>query len=165
MFRLSVATTVVVSLALSAPALATDACSLIPRADASGLLGQPVSSVTPTGPERDDDTGGQLSYCTYRTSNAALVVSVVEFGSPAEARKQLTVQMVRERMDADDAKVSEEAGIGERLFWAYSSKGAMYTFLKKAKVVGVGLGGQGIGNPTSHKAALRNAAAALASKL
>ena len=46
-------------------------CDLLDRAAVGELLGQPVTSGAPAGPEPDEDTGGTLSYCTYRAGSAA----------------------------------------------------------------------------------------------
>jgi hypothetical protein len=152
-------------LATQAPlALAADACALLAQTEAATLLGQPIVQVTPSGPQRDEDSGGQLTYCTYRAATSAVVVSVVEFSSGAEARKQLTKNLVQERMDAEDAKVSEEPGLGERAFYGASAKGAMYVFLKKSKVIGVGVGGSKPNKTSASKESLRSAAQAVASK-
>ena len=150
----------------STTAFAGDSCSLISRTDAATLLEKPVTAVTPSGPQRDEDSGGLLSYCTYLSSNAAVVVSVIEFASAAEARKQLNANLVKERMDADDAEVTEEPGIGEQSFWGISSNGASYTFFKGNHVVGIGLGGEGVVDKwLSRKDALRRVALDVAAKL
>ena len=151
--------------ALALEVHAADVCALLSAADAARLLGRPVSAVTPAGPQRDDDSGGKLSYCTYRSSDAAFVVSVVEFSSPEQARKQLDANLVKDRMAADGAQVSEEAGVGEKAFWGASEKGASLIFLKKNSVVGLGLGGAGVTQPASRKQALRDAASGVAAKL
>lgn len=77
----------------------------------------------------------------------------------------MTNQLVRERMDAADAKVSEEPGIGEKSFFGVSARGAMYVFLKKNKVVGVSLGGIASGKAAAAKEPLRNATQALANRV
>lgn len=67
-------------LVMPAPAtFAADACALLASAEATALLGQPVVQVAPAGPQRDEGSGGQLTYCTYRAATSAVVVSVVEF--------------------------------------------------------------------------------------
>ena len=104
-----------------------------------------------------------MSYCTYRATATAVIVSVVEFSSAAEAQKQLTKNLVQERMRAEDAKISEEPGVGEKSFYGVSTRGAMFVFLKKNKVVGVGIGGKP-GQALASKEALRSAAQAVASK-
>ena len=145
-------------------ATAADPCSLLSQSDATTLLAQPVTQVTPAGPQRDEDSGSQLSYCTYRATATAVIVSVVEFSSAAEAQKQLTKNLVQERMDAEDAKISEEPGLGEKSFYAVSTEGAMFVFLKKNKVVGVAIGGKP-GQAAASKDALRRAAQAVVSKV
>lgn len=155
-----------VALALAAgasTASAADVCSLLTRAEAGEVLGQAVEQVVPAAPQRDEDSGGQLAFCTYRTSKAAVVVSVVEFRSASEARQQLSQNLVQGRMDGDEAKVSEEPGLGERAFYGASAKGATFVFLQKNRVVGIGVGGPS-GSGTA-KETLRKAAAAIASRL
>ena len=151
--------------ALPALALAADPCALMSRADATALLGKPVAAGTAAGPARDEDSSGQVSYCTYRAGTSAIIVSVVEFASPAEAKKSLTLNLVKNRMDDDGAKVSEESGIGEKSFYAATTEGSMYVFLKGAKVVGVAIGGEGAPKPAAVKAALKASAMAVAAKL
>lgn len=68
-------------------------------------------------------------------------------------------------MDAEDAKVSEEIGLGERSFYGASAKGEMYVFLKKNKVVGLGIGGSQPSKPSVSKEPLRSAAQAVATKV
>ena len=166
MSRISFCSFFIVIGILSTNAFPGDLCSIISRTDAASLLEQPVTAVTPSGPQRDEDSGGMLSFCTYLSSNAAVVVSIVEFATAAEARKQLNANLVKERMDADDAEVTEEPGIGEQSFWGISANGASYTFVKGSRVVGIGLGGEGFAAMgLSRKDALRRAALAVASKL
>lgn len=150
---------------LPAVALAADPCALMSRAEATALLGQPALAGTVSGPARDEDSSGQMSYCAYRAGTSAIIVSVVEFSSPAEARKELTLKLVKDRMDEDGAKVSEEPGIGEKSFYASTAEGSMYVFLKGNKVVGVAIGGQGAPKAAAVKAALKASATAAAAKL
>ncbi len=147
------------------PAFAADPCSLLSRADAALVLGTAPVQITPAGPEPDEDSPGRLSYCTYRAAASALIVSVVEFTSADEARKQLTRNLVQGRMEADDAKVVDEVGVGEKSFYGESGKGAMFVFLKKNKVLGIGIGGAPAKKTTSSKEVLRHAAQILAAKL
>ena len=144
---------------------AADPCALLTKGDAAALLGQPVAAVVPAGPQRDEDSGGQLTYCTYRGASLAVVVSVVDFKSEAEARKQLDANLVRERMDAEDAKVTEEPGLGERAFFGASGNGAMVAFLKKNKVVGIALGGAKAPAAAASKPQLKSSALTIAAKL
>ncbi len=81
------------------------------------------------------------------------------------ARKQLSKQLVQARMDAADAKVSEEPGIGGKSFFGVSARGAMYVFLKKNKIVGVSLGGTAPGKAAATSRPLRNATQALAARV
>jgi hypothetical protein len=68
-------------------------------------------------------------------------------------------------MDAEDAKVEAESGIGDQAWWGYSTKGAQYVVIKGATVLSVHLGGEAIKDPASHKAAVRAAAVSALRKL
>ncbi len=151
--------------AIPSTAMAVDPCSLMSSAEASALLSQSAGAGTAAGPARDEDSSGQISYCTYRAGNAGLILSVVEYSSPAEAKKALTLNLVKRRMDEDDAKVSEESGIGEKTFYAVSGEGSMYVFLKGNKVVGLAVGGPGSPKPAAVKEALKTRVMAVAARL
>lgn len=155
-------TCIAASIAMSCNlASAADVCGLLSRNDAINAIGVPVSDGTP-GATRDPDSGGDLSYCTYKTETAALLVTVVEFSSADEARKQFAARLNKQ---AAGTKMAEEPNIGEQAFWGVSSSGSAYTFVKANKVVGVGIGGPGIAEPASRKNSLRDLAAALAGKV
>ena len=151
---------------ISPLALGADICSLVSKGEATSLLGQPATQTTPGKPEKDEDTGGMVTYCSYRAGTLALVVSVVEFSSPAEARMKTTKEMAAGRMEGD-AKVTEESGLGDRAYWAVSTKAAAagFTVQKGTRVLGILLGGQGLGAPETHKEALRKAAAGALGRL
>jgi hypothetical protein len=151
--------------AIPSTAMAVDPCSLMSSADASALLSQSAGAGKAAGPTRDEDSSGQISYCTYRAGNAGLILSVVEYSSPVEAMKALTLNLVKGRMEEDDAKVSEEPGVGEKTFYAVSGEGSMYVFLKGNKVVGLAVGGPGSPKPAAVKAALRARVMAVAARL
>lgn len=154
-----------VAAALHAPAaLAADACSLLAQTEAAAVTGQPIVEVTPGGPRRDEDSGGQLSYCTYRAAAAAVVVSVVEFPSHDDALKQLGKSVAPERSDAQSARMTEEPGLGEKSFYGASARGATFLFLQGNKVIGVGVGGASPIEAGGLKESLRAAAKAVASK-
>lgn len=161
------AVVVTIAIVLQAPAspvlAAANACSLLMGAEVAAILGQPVQG-TPTGPERDEDSGGQLTYCFYRAPNPSMFVSIVEFDSPAEARKQLTKHLVEQRMDEEKVTVTEESGIGDKAFFGLSSRGAMYVFQKQGRIIGIGIGGESLANPGAWKERLRSAALAAAGK-
>jgi hypothetical protein len=158
-------TAVGLPLLLLLTAAAPGPCDLLSKSDASALLGQPVTAVDHVGPQPDEDTGGTLDYCVYRTATSAMTVSEVVFPSAAAAKKAVTQEFLLGQMDAEDASVEAESGIGEQGWWGHSGKGAQYVVIKGATVLAVGLGGQGIKDPASHKAALRAAIISAAGKL
>lgn len=143
------------------PADALDVCGLASKAEASATLGRPVASSSAIGPDRDEASGGQMTFCTYRAPKAELLLSVVEFPSPAGARKLATANFAQGAVDK--GTVTSETGIGERTFWAVSAQGGGYLFLKGSRVIQVS--GIGVGQGAPRKAALRALASAVARKL
>jgi hypothetical protein len=156
-----------VALVLTARAAlaAADPCSFFTVADASALLKQPVVAANTIGPEKDEDSTGIVSTCFYRTANGAAMFTIVEFGSAAEAQKQMTAAYVNKQMGVDDAKTVPEPGVGERAYWSVSSGGAAITFLNGRHVVQIGVGGEGIKQPAAFKSALKAVAVTLAGKI
>lgn len=140
-------------------------CDLVDRAVAARLLGHPITATSPVAGQRDEETGGTLSYCTYEGGLAGLVVSVVQLGDSAKARRVTTRRLVARRLDEARATVEEESGLGDRAFWAYTPEGAEWVVLKGSVLVGVALGGRLGRPPRSLKSALREATIAAMSKL
>lgn len=143
----------------------TGPCDLLDRATVAMLLGQTSTPGTPAGPERDDDTGGTVRYCTFRASTTALIVSQVTFGSAAEASKATTKELVTSRLEGEGSKIVEEAGLGDRAYWAYTAEGAEMVVLKGSIVLGIALGGQLSNPPVSYRKVLHAATAAALLKL
>lgn len=154
-----VSLTTLVAALLSFVAPPAGPCDLLAKATVTALLGQPAPSGRPQGPEKDEDTGGMMSYCTYQIGQSALIISEVTFANPAAARKATTQELVKSRLDDDAAVVKEEAGVGDRAFWATTDRGAQYVVLKGAKVVAVALGGRLSKPAKSYHDALRSAGA------
>lgn len=140
-------------------------CELMDRATVVALLGQKSTTGTPSGPEPDEDSGGTVSYCTYRAGTAALILSQVTFATAAAAGKATTRELVTSRMDGDEAKIVDEPGLGDRAFWAYTTEGAEIVVLKGSVVLGVALGGQLANPPASYRKALRAATVAALLKM
>jgi hypothetical protein len=147
------------------PAQAPDVCDLLDLPTASALLGQPATRGQPSRPVPDEDSGGMVSYCTYLSGKSALIVSLVTFKSPAAARTATTKNLVEARMDDEDATITEEAGLGDRAFWAYTKEGSTWVVLKGENVVGIGLGGSVVKPPATNKAPLRAAMVKALAKL
>jgi hypothetical protein len=140
-------------------------CDLLDRAAVSALVGPPVTDGTPSGPEPDEDSGGTLSYCTYRGGSAALIVSQVTFANAAAARKATTKELVAGRLEDEVTTLTEESGVGDKAFWACTGAAAEYVVLKGASVLGLALGERLPKPPVSYHAALRAAAASASAKL
>jgi hypothetical protein len=152
-------------LSSAAPAGAVDPSTLVSKAEATALIGQPVVATSGGPAEKDDDSGGMLSYCTFRAGPSALIVSVVSFSSATEAKAKTTRQLAAARLDGDDAKIVEESGLGDRAFWATTANGAEYVVLKGSRVLGLALGGKPAKPPASYRDALRALAKSALEKL
>jgi hypothetical protein len=140
-------------------------CDLLDKATASQLLGKPVASMEPSGPEPDEDSGGMRTHCVYMAGTSMLVVTQVIFQSPAAASETTTRELVGERYGEDeDMTVEEAGGLGDKAFWAYTPTAADYIVVKGAKVLALTLGGTGK-DPKSYQASLREATAAVLKKL
>jgi len=150
---------------VAALAAAPGPCELVDSAVVAQLLGHPITATSPVAGQRDDETGGTLSYCTYEGGLAGLVVSVVRFGDPTKARRATTRRLAARRLDEERATVEEESGLGDRAFWAYTREGAEWVVLKGSVLVGVALGGRLGRPPRSLKSALREATVAATTRL
>lgn len=56
---------IVASLIVVSPVLAFDVCLLVSRTEMTGVIGEDISSMTPSGPKLDPDTGAQTWNCVY----------------------------------------------------------------------------------------------------
>ena len=131
--------------------------------EASRLM--PITATLPAPARRDAETGGMLSYCTYEGGRAGLVVSVVRFGSAAEARRATTRRLVARRLDEQSTTVEEVPGLGDKAWWAYTAEGAEWVVLQDTTLLGVALGGQPGRPPSALKSVLRDATVAAMGKL
>ncbi len=147
-------------------------CDLLTRAAASGLLGQQVTTPTPSGPEPDEDTGGSRTVCVYQAGTRMLILIRVVFASAPAALEATTRRLVGERSgddegedeNADDFTVTEQPGLGDRAFWAYRPGAAELIVVKGATVLGLALGGMPK-EPSMYQAQLKAAAVTAMAKL
>jgi hypothetical protein len=140
-------------------------CDLVSKAAAAQLLGQPVASMAPSGPEPDEDSGGTRTVCVYQAGNRMLIITRVAFGSAAAAREATTKELVGERLGEEEgATVTEEPGLGDKAYWATTKNGVEYIIVKGAAVLGAALGGMPQ-PPATYQAQLRTVAVGAASKL
>ncbi len=157
---------IAVLLALAPPPIQkAGSCALIDRATVVALLGPAGSAGTQAPPEPDEDTGGTLSYCTFRSGTGGLILSKVTFATAAAALKATTKELVSSRMEGDGATIADETGLGDKAYWAYTSEGAEFVVVKGSVVVAVALGGQLPNPPASYRKALRAATSAALLKL
>lgn len=151
----------VAALVLSAPPAGP--CDLVDKAKITALLGQPATG-EPSGPEKDEDTGGMVSYCSYRAGQLMVIVSDVAFADAGAARKATTQELVKDRLDDETAKVTVEQGVADAGYWAESAKGRMYVVRKGARVVAVMIGGESPKAAATYHDALKEAAVTAASR-
>lgn len=144
--------------------IAAGPCDLLDKAKITALLGQPAPTGNPLGPEKDEDSGGMLSACTYLVGKTAVVVSSVEFANAAAARKATNEGLVKARLDDENAKVVAESGVADAGYWAETPRGGMYVVLKGSRVFGVMYGGQLPKAPSTYHDALKEAALAAAGR-
>ena len=152
---------VALSLAFAASA---GPCDLLDRAAAAQLLGAPVTSMDPSGPEPDEDTGASRTTCTYMAGQAMLIVIRLDFPNAAAARDVTAASIEPEKLAEEKATVKQESGIGDKSYLIYNPRAAEYVVVKGATVLTLALGGTP--NPLpSYEGQLRSAAAAATKKL
>jgi len=165
-------------------------CDLLDKATASQLLGKPVASAEPSGPEPDEESGATRTVCTYMSGQSMLIVMQLAFKTPAAASQATTKELVAQQLgeenaegekdaddrDADDRDaaengddpgdltIEEASGLGDKSYRAYNPIGANYIVLKGSKVLLLSLGGTGK-DPKSYKTSLRSAAASVVPKM
>jgi hypothetical protein len=158
--------TLVLSLAFLSSGETPGPCDLLTREAASELLGQQVTTPTPSGPEPDEDTGGTRTVCVYQSGTRMLILVRVAFASAAAAREATTRELVGERYGEgeDDFTLKEEPGLGDKAFWAYSRRAAEFIVVKGATVLGLTLGGMPK-EPSTYQAQLRAATVMATTKI
>ena len=152
-------------IALSLASVASSGpCDLIDRAAATQLLGAPVASMEPSGPEPDEDTGATRTTCTYMAGQAMLIVIRLDFPNAAAAHDVTAAELEPEKLAEEKATVKEESGVGDKAYLVYNPRAAEYVVVKGASVLTVALGGTPKPLP-SYEAQLRSSATAAAKKL
>ena len=139
-------------------------CDLLDRAAAAQLLGAPVTTMEPSGPEPDEDTGATRTTCMYQAGKGMLVVIRLEFPDAAAAREVTSAELAPEKLAEEKATVKPESGIGDKAYLMYNPRAVEYVVVKGATVLTLALGG--VPNPLpSYEAQLRSNAAAVTKKL
>lgn len=129
-----------------------DVCSLVATADVEAVLGQTVTSVTP-GSEPDPTSGATLYSCTYLGNGLALIVSSADLGTAKAASDMMQAQFDTMKSYQPDTVLTEESGVGDKIFWTERENAVAYNVLKGSHLIGVAIGGS-IGDPASYKAGL-----------
>jgi hypothetical protein len=126
-----------------APA-ATDACSLLKAGDMAALVG-----ATPA--QKPGPNGTTCTWSGARAGHKLIVLTYAMKGVPPEAAY---MGARRQAAAGGDAKIADEAGIGERAFSGEVSFGAVFVTLKRGRVLQLQYwtGGKGT---TADVAALR----------
>lgn len=138
-------------LALLARLIIPDPCTLIAKADVQALIGEPIANTAKQDPEKDDDTGGTITTCTFMGKTKAAFVTVVEFTSAAVATKKITAQFITDKNEG--STVESEPGLGDRAWFGKSPQAAMIVAQKGARAFAVGIGGQ-VQDASTYRAAL-----------
>jgi hypothetical protein len=140
-----------------------DACSLATKPEVETVLGQPVIAVKP-GSDATSIPGGTSYFCTYLGGGLALIVSVVDLGSPDAAGKELIKLVDNMKTSNPSATIAAESGLGDKSYWTATANGCGFNVLKGSKVYSVTIGGT-IGDPASHKPVLRTLTQSVGAKL
>ena len=151
-------------IALAVLALLAGPCDFLTQAEATRLLGVPVTKAEPSGPEPDEDTGATRSTCTYYAGQAMAIVMRLDFPSAAAAQQAMADGLEPEKLAEEKATVKPESGVGDKAYLMYTPRSAQYVVVKGATVLTVIVGGTP--NPlTSYESQLRTDARAAAGKL
>ncbi len=142
---------------------ATNVCALVSQSEAQAVIG---SAIIATKPSTDATSipGGISYFCTYLGTGVALITSVVDMGSPAAALQEVNTLVNNMRTSSPSAIIAQESGLGDRVFWTATANGCGYNVVKGRILFSVSLGGS-IGDPSSHKAALKSLAQTVAGRL
>ena len=140
-------------------------CDLLDRAAAAQILGAPVTTMEPSGPEPDEDTGASRTTCMYMAGKGMLMVIRLDFPSAAAARDVIAANLEPDKLAEDKATAKEESGgPGDKSYVVYNPNAAEYVVLKGATVLTLAVGG--VPNPLpSYEPQLRSNAAAATKKL
>jgi hypothetical protein len=122
----------------------TDACALVKAADAAALLGgTPVSKSTPG--------GGACTWTGAVAGHKLLILTYKNTGVPGEAAYMGAHQSAQAE---ENAKVSDEAGLGDKAFSTTASFGAVFVVLKRGRLLQIQYWTGGLGT-SQDVAALR----------
>lgn len=116
-------------------------CATVDQALVATIAGGPARPGMTMGPEKDDDTGGISTTCSFVAAGKVVLAIRVEFTSAAEAKKKVTPAFIKDSVAGENTKVTEEKGIGDLAFWAVSDDGASFVMLAGARVFSIGMGG------------------------
>ena len=151
-------------ISLVALAVLAGPCDLLDRAAAAQLLGAPVTTMEPSGPEPDEDTGATRTTCVYQAGQGMLVLIRLEFPDAAAAREVTSAELEPEKLAEEKATVKPESGVGDKAYLMYNPRAVEYVVVKGATVLTLALGG--VPDPLpSYEAQLRSNAAAVTKKL
>ena len=139
-----------------------DACGLATKPEAEAVLGQTVTAVTP-GVDTTNDFGGTLYFCTFLGKGLAVVISIVDLGSPAAAVDSMKKEFTKMQSDPTNT-TTQEGGVGDETYWSTSEHACMFTVVKGSHIFSVLLGGT-VGDPSTHKAALRTLTESVAARV
>ncbi len=141
---------------------APDACALATQAEVVAALGQAPTTTVP-GNDPNNVFGGITYSCTFPGTDLAVVITLMEFNSPATAKDAMTKQLAMVQGVGTSSPVPE-SGLGDQAFWSTVHAGCSFTVLKGSRIFSVLLEGN-IGDPASHKAALKTLAKSIIAKV
>ena len=105
--RFTIAVTVTLAAALSAPACASDACRLLTKSDVESVIKAKVQSMKPLGPEAG---------CQYMLAGKSLFPGTVSLQLHSASRSDYD-EYLRKSASELKAKISPIGGLGEKAAW------------------------------------------------
>ena len=145
-------------------AVAAGPCDLVDKAAATQLLGAPVTTVSPSGPEPDEDTGATRNACVYQAGDRMLVLVRLDFPTATAARDAASEQLQSDDLTEEGTTIKEESGLGDKAWLAHTRHGLQYIVLKGPTVLSLAIGGMPK-ELSTYESQLRSATAAAAKKL
>ena len=155
---------VAASLLVTSLGAVPDPCQLVTAAEVSSALGSAPSRGKPMGPSLDEETGAKMWVCSLAVGKMMLSIALAEFATPAAAGKALTTMASQDPDDEEIAKMTEQAGLGDRAIWGAMSSGAIWVALEDKYLLNLTLTGD-IGDGVRYRELLKRLASLALAKL
>ena len=139
-----------------------DPCGLVSSTEIASALGSKPSPGRTVGPSVDEETGANLSACSWEVGDLSLSIDVAEYSTAAAAAAALT--------EAEKASVEVEmnlrpqAGLADGALWGATPEGAIWVARKGKYWLSVTLAGE-LGDGGRYRDPLKRLASLALAKL